>query len=138
MTTNTKTWIITGAGRGMGVDFAKAALAAGHNVVATGRNPDAVAKAVGDSDDLLVVKLDVTSTQDAEAAVDTALDRFGSVDVLVNNAASFEAGLFEELTPEQIERQFTVSVFGPMNVTARCCRSCAVSARVTSSPSPRW
>jgi NAD(P)-dependent dehydrogenase (short-subunit alcohol dehydrogenase family) len=117
MTTEKKTWIITGAGRGMGVDFAKAALAARHNVVATGRDPDAVAKALGDSDNLLVVKLDVTSTQDAEAAVDAAVDRFGAVDVLVNNAASFEAGLFEELTPEQIERQFTVSVFGPMNVT---------------------
>jgi NAD(P)-dependent dehydrogenase (short-subunit alcohol dehydrogenase family) len=117
MTTEKKTWIITGAGRGMGVDFAKAALAAGHNVVATGRNTDAVAKAVGEADGLLVVKLDVTSTQDAEAAVNAALDRFGAVDVLVNNAASFEAGLFEELTPEQIERQFTVSVFGPMNVT---------------------
>jgi NAD(P)-dependent dehydrogenase (short-subunit alcohol dehydrogenase family) len=117
MTTGKKTWIITGAGRGMGVDFAKAALAAGHNVVATGRNPDAVAKAVGDADGLLVVKLDVTSPQDAEAAVTAGVDRFGSIDVLVNNAASFEAGLFEELTPEQIERQFVVSVFGPMNVT---------------------
>ena len=117
MTTDKKTWIITGAGRGMGVDFARAALAAGHDVVATGRNPDAVANAVGEADGLLVVKLDVTSTQDAEAAVNAALDRFGTVDVLVNNAASFEAGLFEELTPEQIERQFTVSVFGPMNVT---------------------
>jgi NAD(P)-dependent dehydrogenase (short-subunit alcohol dehydrogenase family) len=117
MTTEKKTWIITGAGRGMGVGFAKAALAAGHNVVATGRNPDAVAKAVGEADQLLVVKLDVTSTQDAEAAVKAAVDRFGAIDVLVNNAASFEAGLFEELTPEQIERQFTVSVFGPMNVT---------------------
>jgi NAD(P)-dependent dehydrogenase (short-subunit alcohol dehydrogenase family) len=117
MTTEKKTWFITGAGRGMGVDFAKAALAAGHNVVATGRNADAVANAVGEADGLLVVKLDVTSTQDAEAAVKAALDRFGAVDVLVNNAASFEAGLFEELTPEQIEHQFTVSVFGPMNVT---------------------
>ena len=117
MTTEKKTWIITGAGRGMGVDFAKAALAAGHNVVATGRNPDAVAKAVGEAGGLLVVKLDVTSAQDAEAAVAAAVDRFGAVDVLVNNAASFEAGLFEELTPEQIERQFSVSVFGPMNVT---------------------
>jgi NAD(P)-dependent dehydrogenase (short-subunit alcohol dehydrogenase family) len=117
MTIEKKTWIITGAGRGMGVEFARAALAAGHNVVATGRDPDAVAKAVGEADGLLVVKLDVTSAQDAEAAVAAALERFGAVDVLVNNAASFEAGLFEELTPEQIERQFTVSVFGPMNVT---------------------
>src|SRR3954454_20448884 len=117
MTAQNKTWLITGAGRGMGVDFAKAALAGGHNVVATGRNPDTVAKAVGESDDLLVVKLDVTSTQDAEAAVKAAVDRFGGIDVLVNNAASFEAGFFEELSPEQIERQFAVSVFGLMHVT---------------------
>jgi NAD(P)-dependent dehydrogenase (short-subunit alcohol dehydrogenase family) len=115
--TDKRTWFITGAGRGMGVDFAKAALAAGHNVVATGRNPDAVAKAFGDTDALLVVKLDVTSTQDAEMAVQAAVDRFGGIDVLVNNAASFYAGFFEELTPEQIERQFAVSVMGPMNVT---------------------
>ena len=115
--TDKKVWFITGAGRGMGVDFAKAALAAGNAVVATGRNPDAVAKAVGEADDLLVVKLDVTSTQDAEAAVTAAVDRFGRIDVLVNNAASFEAGFFEELTPEQIERQLAVSLIGPMNVT---------------------
>ncbi len=115
--TDKKTWLITGAGRGMGVEFAKAALAAGHNVVATGRNPDAVTQAVGEADDLLVVKLDVTSPQDAEAAVEAAVDRFGSVDVLVNNAASFYAGFFEELTPEQMERQLATSLFGPMNVT---------------------
>jgi NAD(P)-dependent dehydrogenase (short-subunit alcohol dehydrogenase family) len=112
-----KTWFITGAGRGMGVDFAKAALAAGHNVAATGRDPDAVAKAIGEADDLLVVKLDVTSRQDAEAAVEAAVERFGGIDVLVNNAASFEAGFFEELTPEQIERQLAVSLIGSMNVT---------------------
>jgi NAD(P)-dependent dehydrogenase (short-subunit alcohol dehydrogenase family) len=112
-----KTWLITGAGRGMGVEFARAALTAGHNVVATGRNPGAVAKAVGEGDDLLVVKLDVTSRQDAEAAAMAAVERFGRIDVLVNNAASFEAGFFEELTPEQIERQLTVSLIGPMNVT---------------------
>ena len=117
MTTDKKTWLITGAGRGMGVDFAKAALAAGHTVVATGRNPDAVADALGDSDDLLVVKLDVTSGQDAEAAVKAAVDRFGGIDVLVNNAASFYAGYFEELTPEQMDRQLATTLVGPMNVT---------------------
>jgi NAD(P)-dependent dehydrogenase (short-subunit alcohol dehydrogenase family) len=58
---NKKVWFITGASRGMGVDFAKAAVAAGHAVVATGRDTDAVAKAVGKSNDLLGVKLDVTS-----------------------------------------------------------------------------
>jgi NAD(P)-dependent dehydrogenase (short-subunit alcohol dehydrogenase family) len=112
-----KTWFITGAGRGMGVDFARAALEAGHAVVATGRDPDAVAKAIGKSNDLLTVKLDVTSRADAEAAVRAALERFGGVDVLVNNAASFYAGYFEELTPEQFERQLAVSLIGPMNVT---------------------
>jgi NAD(P)-dependent dehydrogenase (short-subunit alcohol dehydrogenase family) len=89
MTTQNKTWLITGAGRGMGVDIAKAVLAAGHNLVATGRNPDAVAQALGDSDRLLVVKLDVTSRDDAEAAVTAAVERFGGIDVLVNNAANF-------------------------------------------------
>src|SRR5215213_6919620 len=117
MTSDKKTWFITGASRGMGVDFAKAALAAGHTVVATGRNPDAVAEALGDSDDLLVVKLDVSSGQDAEAAVEAAVDRFGGIDVLVNNAASFYAGYFEELTPEQMDRQLATSLLGPMNVT---------------------
>ena len=117
MTTEKKTWLITGAGRGMGLDIAKAALAAGHNVVATGRNPDAVAEAVGDADRLLVARLDVTSTQDAEAAVKAAVERFGGIDVLVNNAASFFAGFFEELTPEQMDRQITTSLIGPMNVT---------------------
>ena len=112
-----KVWFITGAGRGMGVDFATAVLAAGDAVVATGRNPDAVAKALGEADDLLVVKLDVTSRADAEAAVRAAVERFGRIDVLVNNAANFYAGYFEELTPEQIERQLATSLIGPMNVT---------------------
>jgi NAD(P)-dependent dehydrogenase (short-subunit alcohol dehydrogenase family) len=115
--TGKKIWFITGAGRGLGVDIAKAALAAGNTVVATGRNPDAVAEAVGEADDLLVVKLDVTSTADAEAAVQAAVDRFGGIDVLVNNAGNFEAGYFEELTPEQIERQLATTLVGPMNVT---------------------
>ena len=107
---NKKTWFITGAGRGMGLDFAKAALEAGHAVVATGRAPDAVARAIGKWNDLLTVKLDVTSRADAETAVRAACDRCGSIDVLVNNAASFYAGYFEELTPEQFERQLAVSL----------------------------
>ncbi len=115
--TDKKTWLITGAGRGMGVEFAKAALAAGHNVVATARNPEAVARVVGEADNLLAAKLDVTSTEDAAQAVTAAVERFGRIDVLVNNAASFEAGFFEELTPEQIQRQLAVSLIGPMNVT---------------------
>jgi NAD(P)-dependent dehydrogenase (short-subunit alcohol dehydrogenase family) len=101
----------------MGVDFAKAALAAGFAVVATGRNTDAVTKAVGKSNDLLVVKLDVTSPAEAEAAARAAVERFGRIDVLVNNAGNFYAGYFEELTPEQIERQLATNLIGPMNAT---------------------
>ena len=110
-------WLITGAGRGMGVEFVRAALAAGHAVVASGRDIDRVSKASGQSNDLLPVRLDVTSRADAEAAVEAALDRFGRIDVLVNNAASFYAGYFEELTPEQFDRQLATSLIGPMNVT---------------------
>jgi NAD(P)-dependent dehydrogenase (short-subunit alcohol dehydrogenase family) len=114
---NRKVWFITGAGRGMGADIARAALAAGHAVVATGRDTDRVLTALGHSENLLPVKLDVTSRTDAEAAVHAAVTRFGRIDVLVNNAASFYAGYFEELTPEQIDRQLAVSLIGPMNVT---------------------
>src|SRR6476620_8883216 len=110
-------WLITGASRGMGVDFVRAALAAGHAVVASGRDTERVSKALGQSDDLLPVKLDVTSRADAEAAVGAAVNKFGHIDVLVNNAASFYAGYFEELTPEQFDRQLATSLIGPMNVT---------------------
>jgi NAD(P)-dependent dehydrogenase (short-subunit alcohol dehydrogenase family) len=112
-----KIWLVTGAGRGMGVDIAKAALAAGHKVVATGRNTDKVAKAIGEAENLLVAKLDVTRPADAESAVKAAVDRFGRLDVLVNNAANFVAGFFEELTQEQIDQQLQISLIGPMNVT---------------------
>jgi NAD(P)-dependent dehydrogenase (short-subunit alcohol dehydrogenase family) len=114
---NKKVWFITGASRGMGVQFAKAALAAGHAVVASGRDTGRVSQAVGQSNDLLAVRLDVTSRADAEAAVRAAADRFGRIDVLVNNAASFYAGYFEELTPEEFDRQLAASLIGPMNVT---------------------
>jgi NAD(P)-dependent dehydrogenase (short-subunit alcohol dehydrogenase family) len=112
-----KVWFITGTGRGMGVDIAKAALAARHKVVATGRNTDKVAEALGKSANLLIVKLDITKPADAESAVKTAVSKFGRIDVLVNNAANFYAGFFEELTPEQMERQLSTSLMGPMNVT---------------------
>ena len=112
-----KVWFITGAGRGMGLAIAKAALAAGHKVVATGRNTDKVVEALGKSSNLLVGKLDITKPVDAESDVKAAVDTFGRIGVLVNNAANFYAGFFEELTPEQMERQLTTSLIGPMNVT---------------------
>jgi NAD(P)-dependent dehydrogenase (short-subunit alcohol dehydrogenase family) len=112
-----RVWFITGAGSGMGAAFAKAALAAGNQVAATGRNPDAVAKAVGAADDLLVARLDVTNPGDAKMAANAAVERFGRIDVLVNNAGSSFKGFFEEMTAEQVERQLAINLLGPMNVT---------------------
>ena len=115
--TEKKVWLITGAGRGMGIDIARAALAAGHAVVATARNADTITAALGDRDDVLAVKLDITDPSDAEAAVRAAVDRFGRIDVLVNNAGNFYAGLFEEITPEDFRAQVETNLFGPLNVT---------------------
>jgi NAD(P)-dependent dehydrogenase (short-subunit alcohol dehydrogenase family) len=115
--TDKKIWLITGAGRGMGVDIAKAALAAGNAVVASGRNPERVSAALGAHEDLLAVKLDVTDPADAEAAVQAAVERFGRIDVLVNNAGNFYAGFFEEISPEDFRAQVETLLFGPLNVT---------------------
>jgi NAD(P)-dependent dehydrogenase (short-subunit alcohol dehydrogenase family) len=116
--TDKKVWLVTGAGRGMGVDIAKAALADGNAVVATGRRPEAVEQALGGAqDDLLIVKLDVTSPADAEAAVQAAVERFDRIDVLVNNAGNFYAGFFEEISPEDFRAQIETTLFGPLNVT---------------------
>src|SRR6187551_2758582 len=115
--TDKTVWFVTGASRGMGVDIVKAALAAGHAVVATGRDTDAVARAVGNAHDLLVAKLDVTSPGDAKAAVAAAVERLGRIDVLVNNAGNFYAGFFEEISPEDFRAQVETNFFGSVNVT---------------------
>jgi NAD(P)-dependent dehydrogenase (short-subunit alcohol dehydrogenase family) len=113
----TKVFFITGASRGMGVDIARAALASGHRVVATGRRPQAVEQAVGAHPNLLAARLDVTKPADADDAVAAAVDRFGRIDVLINNAATFQAGYFEEISPEQFRAQIETNLFGPLNVT---------------------
>ena len=115
--TDKKVLLVTGAGRGLGVDIAQAALAAGYAVVATGRDPHNVEKAVGAADDLLTVRLDVTDPASAQAAVQAAVDRFGRIDVLVNNAGNFYAGYFENISPEQFRAQMETNFFGPLNVT---------------------
>ncbi|ERJ05488.1 estradiol 17beta-dehydrogenase protein [Halorhabdus tiamatea SARL4B] len=110
-------WFVTGASRGMGREFARAALDAGHAVVATGRDTDAVAEAVGESENLLVAELDVTKLDDAESAAQAAVDRFGRIDVLVNNAGISYKGFFEEMTTEEIKHQLEVNFFGQLYVT---------------------
>ncbi|GAA2312820.1 oxidoreductase [Streptomyces hawaiiensis] len=113
-----KVILVTGAGRGLGTDIARQALDAGHRVVATGRRPEEVEKTLGGPhDNLLAAKLDVTSLDDAHAAVQAAVDRFGRIDVLINNAGNFYAGFFEEISPEHMHRQIETNLYGPMNVT---------------------
>ena len=112
-----KVFFITGASRGLGVDLARAALDAGHAVVATGRSTDSVAAAIGAHDDLLVAQLDVTDAASAQAAVDAAVARFGRIDVLVNNAGNFIAGTFEEIPDADFRAQLETNFFGPLNVT---------------------
>lgn len=116
MTNVKKVWFVTGASRGLGAEITRAALEAGHCVVAAVRRPETVGS-LPTSPDLLVTRLDVTRREEAESAVDAALQRFGRIDVLVNNAGYGVFGYFEELTPTQIERQFATNVYGLMNVT---------------------
>jgi NAD(P)-dependent dehydrogenase (short-subunit alcohol dehydrogenase family) len=110
-------WFITGAGRGLGVDLVRAALAAGHRVVATGRDTERLRRVLGTSENLLAVKLDVTHPADAQAAARAAVERFGRIDVLVNNAGNFYAGYFENVSPEHFRAQMETNFFGPTNVT---------------------
>src|SRR3954449_5387677 len=91
-------WFVTGAARGMGIELAKAALEAGYRVVGTARDAAKVTAALGEHDNLLAVSLDITDAAAVQAAVDAAVERFGRIDTLVNNAGSFYAGFFEEIS----------------------------------------
>ena len=113
-----KVWLITGAGSGIGAATVKAALDAGHRVVATGRNIDKLRAALDGlaCDSLALVQLDVTDEAQAKAAAAAAVARFGRIDVLVNNAGYSLLGKFEELTTPAIEQQMATNLFGVMHV----------------------
>jgi NAD(P)-dependent dehydrogenase (short-subunit alcohol dehydrogenase family) len=114
----TKTWLITGANRGLGLGIARAVLDAGHRVIAAARKPEQITAALsGYGDRLLAVRLDVTKPEEAEAAVARAKQTFGGIDVLVNNAGYGQLGWFENTSDEQIRSQFETNVFGAMHVT---------------------
>ncbi|GAB2728752.1 SDR family NAD(P)-dependent oxidoreductase [Kitasatospora kifunensis] len=111
-------WFITGASRGLGLEIARAALAAGDQVVATARDVDSARRALpADQDGLLVLPLEVTDPVAAEAAAARAVERFGRIDVLVNNAGYGVAGAVEETSDEEARSLFDTNVFGLLNVT---------------------
>jgi NAD(P)-dependent dehydrogenase (short-subunit alcohol dehydrogenase family) len=113
-----KTWFITGAGRGLGAEIAKAALRAGDQVAATGRSRKAITSVLGrDGEQLQSVELDVASASQARRAVDIAVARFGAIDVLVNNAGYGHVGFFEELAAQDADAQFATNLNGVLNVT---------------------
>ena len=110
-------WLVTGASRGLGREITRAALDAGETVVATARSADAVRDAFGDDHDRLhVFALDITDAEAAYAVVAESIERFGAIDVLVNNAGYAELGFFETFTEAAVRRQFEVNLFGTMNV----------------------
>ena len=102
---------------GIGAAVVKAALGAGDRVVATGRHPERVTRELGTRDRLLPVCLDVTRECEAQAAVHAAFERFGRIDVVVNNAGFAVLGAVEEVNDAEVRRQFDTNVFGLLNVT---------------------
>lgn len=111
-------WFITGTSRGFGLEIAREALSRGDSVVATARNPQAVLDALPEAGDRLVaVPLDVNDAEQVHAAVDTAITRFGRIDVLVNNAGRGLLGAVEEVSDEELRSVFDVNVFGLLTVT---------------------
>src|SRR3569833_1938124 len=111
-------WFITGASRGLGVEFAKAALRAGDRVVATGRKAAAVQAALGPATaELLCLDLDVTDAASTQQGVKAAVSKFGTIDVLVNNAGYGHLGFFEEASDADIRAQYDTNVFGLFSVT---------------------
>ncbi|HYF88040.1 oxidoreductase [Azospirillum sp.] len=112
-----RVWFITGASRGFGSLVAAEALAAGDAVVATARNLQAVIERLGDQPNLLPVALDVTNEAQAQAAAAAAVERFGRIDVLFNNAGYGLLGAVEESSGPEVEKLFATNVFGLLAVT---------------------
>jgi NAD(P)-dependent dehydrogenase (short-subunit alcohol dehydrogenase family) len=113
-----KVWFITGASRGFGLEIASAALRAGDRVVATVRTqPAQLATTLHNHADLYVVQMDVTQEDQVQEAVKQGIDRFGRIDVLVNNAGFGMVTAIEEATDAEVRKQYDTNVFGLLNVT---------------------
>ncbi|MFC7557654.1 SDR family NAD(P)-dependent oxidoreductase [Pseudoroseomonas wenyumeiae] len=133
-----KVWLVTGASRGLGREITQAALDAGETVVATARSADAVRDACGGEHDRLhALALDITDAEAANSVAAETTERFGAIDVLVNNAGYAELGFFETFTDAAVRRQFEVNLFGTMNVARAVAPTCVSVAQASSSPSRR-
>lgn len=114
----TRAWFVTGASRGLGRAITTAALERGDRVAATARDIGALDDLVAEHGDAVVpLRLDVTDPTAAQAAVRTAVERLGRIDVVVNNAGHGLFGYVEEITPEQLRAQLDVNLFGVLHVT---------------------
>ena len=112
---DSRVWFITGSTSGFGRALVDAARARGERVVATARRPDALAELEGD--DVLVLELDVTREDAVEPALDLAVERFGRIDVLVNNAGIGFVGALEEMRLEDLRGAMETMFFGPAALT---------------------
>jgi NAD(P)-dependent dehydrogenase (short-subunit alcohol dehydrogenase family) len=113
-----KTWFITGTSQGMGLILVKQLLAQGFNVVATARNVESIKSAVGSSSDqFLPLQVNLISEESVKQAVDSAIEKFGSIEYLVNNAGYGLMGGIEESSDLEVRANFDVNVFGLLNVT---------------------
>lgn len=117
MSTIQKVWFVTGANKGIGSAIVKEALTQGYNVVATARKKEEAEQNLGSHPNLLIVRLDINNDDQVKEAVKATVDKFGRIDVLINNAGYGLLGYFEEMSEESIRRQFETNVFGTMKIT---------------------
>lgn len=115
-TQQAKVWFVTGASKGLGADLVKQLLAQGYKVAATSRKKQALTEMIGEHDNFLPLTMDVTSNTDVKNAIEQVIEKFGQINVVVNNAGYSQIGAVEELTAEEVQRNFDVNVFGPLHV----------------------
>ncbi|EDM36939.1 short-chain dehydrogenase/reductase SDR [Pedobacter sp. BAL39] len=113
---NEKVWFVTGASKGLGADLVQRLLAEGYKVAATSRKKQSMVDLIGEHENFLPLTMDVTSNHDVKKAIDQVVDKFGSIDIVVNNAGYSQIGAIEELTDAEVKNNFNVNVFGPLNV----------------------
>ncbi|MFD0794539.1 SDR family oxidoreductase [Mucilaginibacter litoreus] len=111
-----KVWFVTGASKGLGFHLVQQLLAEGYKVAATSRNKQALIEAIGVHENFLPLNMDVTSNEDVKKVIGQVVDKFGQLNVIVNNAGFSQIGAVEELSAEEVQRNFDVNVFGPLHV----------------------